>query len=336
MSDTEAIRREQAELERRYGAWTAHNIRLADDVFTMSPQPTGDEVKLRRVTQVVSDLVDGDFDGLRVLDLACLEGMYALEFARRGAQVVAIEGREANLEKARFAARTLGLEVDFRQGDVRELDRASHGEFDVVLCLGIIYHLDHPDVFGFVGQMASVCRRALVVDTHVALQDEDEQEYGDNVYHGHSLFEHEPSSTDEERLQALWSSLDNPSAWAPTRPSPMSLLARSGFTSATSAGSRPSRRRHPTASRSWRSRGPSRRPSSRRRRPPTRRRCPNARRWERASRGAVSGLSGAPRYRGRCAHACGGCSGWRLADTSRPMIRSAPAPRRGWRPRSAS
>ncbi len=198
----------------------------------MSPQPTGDEVKLRRVTQVVSDLFGGRFDGLRVLDLACLEGMYALEFARRGAEVLAIEGREANLEKARFAARTLGLEVDFRQGDVRDLDRASHGEFDVVLCLGILYHLDHPDVFGFVEQMASVCRRALVVDTHVALEDEDEQKYAGKLYRGHSLFEHEPSSTEEERLVALWSSLDNASAWAPTRPSLLSLLARSGFTSA--------------------------------------------------------------------------------------------------------
>ena len=43
--------------------------------------------------------------GVRVLDLASLEGMYALELARRGADVVAIEGREANVEKARFAAR---------------------------------------------------------------------------------------------------------------------------------------------------------------------------------------------------------------------------------------
>lgn len=231
MLDVDAIRSEKAELERRYGAWTAHNIRLAEGVYTISPQPTGDEVKLRRVTQIVSDLFEGGFESLRVLDLACLEGMYALEFARRGAEVVAIEGREANLEKARFAGRTLGLDVDFRQGDVRELDRASHGEFDVVLCLGILYHLDHPDVFRFVEQMASVCRRALVVDTHVALQDEEDQEHDGHVYHGHSLFEHEPSSTDEERLRALWSSLDNPSAWAPTRPSLLSLLARSGFTS---------------------------------------------------------------------------------------------------------
>src|SRR5439155_16297195 len=130
--DLDAIRREHAELVARHGAWTAHNIRLANGLYTISGAPSGDEVKLRRIVQVVSDLFEGAIAGLRVLDLACLEGMYAIEFARRGGEVVAIEGREANLEKARFAARTLGLDgIDFQLGDVRGLSLARHGEFDV-------------------------------------------------------------------------------------------------------------------------------------------------------------------------------------------------------------
>ncbi len=51
------------------------------------------------------------------------------------------------------------------------------------------------------------------------------------VYRGESLFEHDPSSSAEQRLEALWSSLDNPTAWIPTKPSLLSLLARIGFTS---------------------------------------------------------------------------------------------------------
>jgi 2-polyprenyl-3-methyl-5-hydroxy-6-metoxy-1,4-benzoquinol methylase len=231
MMEVEAIRQEHAALVERHGAWTAHNIRLADGVYTLSEEPAGDEVKLRRVVQIVSDLCGADLAGTRVLDLACLEGMYAIELARRGAEVVAIEGREANLEKARFAARALGVEVDFQQGDVRDLSRERHGEFDVVLCLGILYHLDVEDVFPFVDRMAEVCRRALVVDTAIALAAKEERAHAGEVYKGQTLFEHDPSSTREERLKALWSSLDNTSAFALTAPSLERLLARAGFTS---------------------------------------------------------------------------------------------------------
>lgn len=225
------IGRERDELVERHGPWTAHNVRLAENVWTIGPEAVGDEVKLRRVTQVVSDLCGGELGGIRVLDLACLEGMYALELARRGASVVAIEGREANLEKARFAARALGLEVDFRQGDVRDLRREEHGGFDVVLCLGILYHLDQQDVFAFVDRLAEVCDRALVVDTHVSLKDEERRPHGGHEYAGHTLVEHAPDATVEDRLAAVWSSLDNTTAFAPTKPSLLRLLARAGFTS---------------------------------------------------------------------------------------------------------
>jgi SAM-dependent methyltransferase len=231
--DADVLLREKHEFEERYGPWTAHNIRLAEGVYTISPEPSGDEVKLRRVVQLVSDLFDGRISGLRVLDLACLEGMYAIELAARGADVVAIEGREANIEKARFAARALGVEerIDFSLGDVRHLSREREGEFDVVLCLGLLYHLDAADVFPFVDRLVETCRRALVLDTNVSLAPDDEHRRDGAVYRGESLFEHDPASTQEERLKALWSSLDNTSAWIPTRPSLLSLLARAGFTS---------------------------------------------------------------------------------------------------------
>jgi SAM-dependent methyltransferase len=230
--DADAVLREKRDLEERYGPWTAHNVRLADGLYTIGPSPSGDEVKLRRVVQLLDD-VFGRVEGLRVLDLACLEGMYALELATRGADVVAIEGRDANLEKARFAARVLRLNgrIEFQLGDVRDLSQERHGEFDAILCLGILYHLDAPDVFPFVDRLAETCRRALVLDTNVSLEPNEKRSHYGLDYRGERLFEHEPSSSPEERLGALWSSLDNPSAWIPTRPSLVSLLARAGFTS---------------------------------------------------------------------------------------------------------
>jgi 2-polyprenyl-3-methyl-5-hydroxy-6-metoxy-1,4-benzoquinol methylase len=224
--------REKDELTSAHGGWTAHNVRLAEGLYTLSEQPSGDEVKLRRVTQIVLDLFGGDLTGLRALDLACLEGMYSLELARRGAEVVAIEGREANLAKARFAAQATGIGgIDFQLGDVRDLSREQHGAFDVVLCLGILYHLAEADVFDFVRRIADVCRRALIVDTAISLAGREEAVDQGVAYRGETLVEHVPSAGEEERRRAVWSSLDNPTSFVLTTPSLLRLLSRAGFTS---------------------------------------------------------------------------------------------------------
>ena len=83
--------------------------------------------------------------------------------------MVGIEGREAHIEKARFVKQVLSLGgLDLFQDDVRNLSKNKYGEFDVVLCLGILYHLDVPDVFAFLEQIADVCRDIAVIDTRVA------------------------------------------------------------------------------------------------------------------------------------------------------------------------
>ena len=227
----EALQRERDAIAERFGPWTAHNVRLAEGVYTISDRPTGDEVKLRRVTQIALDVFQGSLAGIRVLDLACLEGMYGIELARRGAEVVAIEGREANLEKARFAARALDAVVDFRLGDVRELSREQHGEFDLVLALGILYHLDEPGLFPLVERIGDVCRRALIVDTSVGSVGSEELRHNGISYRGERFVEHAADSTEGERLSAVWSSLDNVTAVSLTRPSFERLFAHVGFTS---------------------------------------------------------------------------------------------------------
>jgi 2-polyprenyl-3-methyl-5-hydroxy-6-metoxy-1,4-benzoquinol methylase len=114
---------------------------------------------LRRIVQTAGDLLGYPFDGRRVLDLACLEGQLAIEFALQGANVVAIEGGAVNLEKAKFAADALGLKnVELLLGDVRDLSVKRHGKFDLILCLGILYHLDAPDVMEFVQRIADSCQ----------------------------------------------------------------------------------------------------------------------------------------------------------------------------------
>jgi ubiquinone/menaquinone biosynthesis C-methylase UbiE len=176
-------------------------------------------------------MVSKPIKDLRVLDLACLEGLYGLEFASHGAEVVSIEVREPNLEKARFAGEALGLSnICFVQDDVRNLSVEKYGEFDVVLCLGIFYHLTVPDVFLFTEKMFDVCKQLTIVDTHVSLESNISHRHADHEYFGWTFREHDSASSAEERLKQLWASLDNETSFWFTRPSIYNLFSNVGFT----------------------------------------------------------------------------------------------------------
>ena len=237
--DIEEIKLKRQEIISRSGEWTAHNIRLKDDTYTYDQNHPKFEDRLtthgvhgQRIIQIVSDIVDKPLAGLRVLDLGCLEGFYGLEFAQQGAEVIAIEGREASLEKANFAKDVLGLDnITFVQDDVRNLSLERYGRFDVVLCLGIFYHLNAPDVFHFTERVFEVCQRLAIIDTHIGLSANQSYAYKGQTYYGWTFKEHSPRATQEERLKSLWASLDNETSFWFTRPSLFNLLARTGFTS---------------------------------------------------------------------------------------------------------
>lgn len=222
---------EKKALEARYGPWTAHNISLGDG-FTIGDAICGNEVKLRRTVQIVGDLLNRPFSSLRVLDLACLEGGFGIEFSRQGAQVCAIEGRTASIEKARFAAKSLSLgNIEFHQDDVRNLSLDKYGAFDVVLCLGILYHLNDPDVFGFLENIYATCRRVAIIDTHVSLYSQQAFSHNGRRYMGKTVVEHAPNATADEIAKNVWASLDNSTSVYFTKPSLLSLLYDVGFTS---------------------------------------------------------------------------------------------------------
>ena len=85
-----------------------------------------------------------DLRGKSVLDIGCNGGFYSLEMKRRGAdRVLGIDFDEDYLRQARFAAEISELDIEFRRLSV--YDVGALGErFDVVLFLGVLYHLRHP------------------------------------------------------------------------------------------------------------------------------------------------------------------------------------------------
>jgi SAM-dependent methyltransferase len=228
--DPDAIMKGTQQIIDRFGPWTAHCIHLGDGVYTFGEPQIN--TRLRRFLQIASDITAEPLGKLRVLDLACLEGLFGIEFARHGANVLAIEGREANLAKAQFAKEVLSLSnLELTLGDVRTLDVEQHGHFDVVLCLGILYHLDTPDAMEFVQRIYSVCNRLTIIDTNFSLHDEEAYTWNGNTYWGKYAREHASGDASEQKLRKNWASLENPRSFLFTRASLCNLLRHVGFTS---------------------------------------------------------------------------------------------------------
>lgn len=82
-----------------------------------------------------------------ILELGSLEGAHTFLLAERPAvrRVLALEGREANLRKARFVQELLQIQkVEFARANLEHTRLAEFGEFDAVFCSGLLYHLPEP------------------------------------------------------------------------------------------------------------------------------------------------------------------------------------------------
>jgi tRNA (mo5U34)-methyltransferase len=122
------------------GPWF-HNLDL-NGVPTAPAHFLGDypSVKWRRF----ADAVPHDLTGKTVLDIGCNAGFYSMEMKRRGAErVVGLDSDDEYLEQARFAAEVKGLDIEFRKLSVYDVGTLKE-QFDVVLFLGVLYHLRHP------------------------------------------------------------------------------------------------------------------------------------------------------------------------------------------------
>lgn len=122
------------------GPWF-HNLDLAG-VSTAPTHFLGDYPAIK--WQRFASAIPADLTGRTVLDLGCNAGFYSMEMKRRGAaRVLAVDFDEDYLEQARFAAEVQNLEIEFRRLSV--YDVGAIGErFDIVLFLGVLYHLRHP------------------------------------------------------------------------------------------------------------------------------------------------------------------------------------------------
>lgn len=122
------------------GPWF-HNMEL-EGVQTAPDHFLGDypAVKWRKFARVVPSSLKGK----SVLDIGCNAGFYAIEMKRRGAdRVLGIDFDDLYLEQARFASKIAGVDIELRKLSVYDVP-ALQERFDLVLFLGVLYHLRHP------------------------------------------------------------------------------------------------------------------------------------------------------------------------------------------------
>jgi tRNA (mo5U34)-methyltransferase len=134
---------DQAQIRRRLsqlGDWF-HNLDL-HGVQTAPHHFLGDfpALKWRRL----NSYIPVDLRGKSVLDIGCNGGFYSLELKKRGAdRVLGVDSDLRYLNQARFAAEVENLDIEFRQMSIYDLGKLGE-QFDVVLFMGVLYHLRYP------------------------------------------------------------------------------------------------------------------------------------------------------------------------------------------------
>ena len=106
----------------------------------------------------LGDLLGGSMEGKRVLDLGCNAGFWSLWAVRSGAEyVLGIDGRRMHIDQANFVFEVEGVDrskYDFVEGNIFELGFEDLGSFDIVLCLGLMYHISkHVDLMERINQV---------------------------------------------------------------------------------------------------------------------------------------------------------------------------------------
>lgn len=84
-----------------------------------------------------------DLNGLQVLDLGANAAGLSVEFARRGASVTAVESGKSYVEQARLVITHLELEDRVTVTSLDMYQILDLGAFDIVCCVGLLYHLRH-------------------------------------------------------------------------------------------------------------------------------------------------------------------------------------------------
>ena len=196
-----------------------YEIDLGDGVVTPIANPTHVNRHAQRRRYFFAPIVElcgGTLQGKRVLDLGCNAGYWSLAAVEAGADsVLGVDGRQMHVDQSDLVFEARGVDPSryrFELADIYALDLEGQ-TFDIVLCLGLLYHVRKP--FELMERIATWSNDLLVIDTTL-----------DTRVRG-PYFRIMGQNVDDPR-----SSLDAPVALHPTGEAVLELARRHGFDAA--------------------------------------------------------------------------------------------------------
>lgn len=116
------------------------------------------------------DLLGGSLSGKRVLDLGCNAGFWSLCAVEYGCDyILGIDGRQMHIDQANLVFEVNGIDksrYDFRCGNIFDILTEEIGSFDIVLCLGLMYHISkHIDLLELISK---INKDILIIDTSLS------------------------------------------------------------------------------------------------------------------------------------------------------------------------
>jgi tRNA (mo5U34)-methyltransferase len=125
------------------------------------------DTRWQMIQSCLDERLGNAVQGLSALDLASHQGWFAFKMAQAGfSSVLGIDARESHVTDSNLISDIYALDqLAFRQGDIHAQDAGKTGQFDVVLMLGLLYHLENP--VGALRVCRALCKNLCIIETQI-------------------------------------------------------------------------------------------------------------------------------------------------------------------------